>query len=252
MNAERLSTTYYYGQTDESVLDKPIYHYMELDCLLQLLNDRFYVGVKQNFNDAEDAGNKLSIPVLNIIFPFNIVGGPPAQKSNPEFIKFIQDSKKFLASCWTFSGDDNLMWDSYTSRCGVCIQSTIKGVASAFEDLKEFDILCSKMEYESKIPFTPMTHLFYKNRSYRHEEEVRFYFLKKEIINQLLEKETENNTSRSNSNEQGKVLAVNHVNLIDKIILSPKMNCPDEVKQTLIKLNKELEEKIQKSKIKII
>lgn len=190
----------------------PIYQYMDLDYLFSLLESKqYFVNRKCHF---EDKGESVLPP--NSLFGLNSIG---VQLNKDEITKMTQElseklnryreSASWLTSCWTKDNTESLlMWKNYTTKIGVRIKSKIENVIASINTDK-YKIVCGHISYDgyNSKPFEEF--LFSKERYYKDEYEVRFYFIPKdESINSL----------------SGEFIAVTPETMIDEVILSPYIN----------------------------
>lgn len=190
----------------------PIYQYMDLDYLFSLLESKqYFVNRKCHF---EDKGESVLPP--KSLFGLNSIG---VQLNKDEITKMTQElseklnryrvSASWLTSCWTKDNTESLlMWKNYTTKIGVRIKSKIENVIASINTDK-YKIVCGHISYDgyNSKPFEEC--LFSKERYYKDEYEVRFYFIPKdESINSL----------------SGEFIAVTPETMIDEVILSPYIN----------------------------
>lgn len=190
----------------------PIYQYMDLDYLISLLESKqYFVNRKCHF---EDKGESVLPP--KSLFGLNSIG---VQLNKDEITKMTQElseklnryreSASWLTSCWTKDNTESLlMWKNYTTKIGVRIKSKIENVIASINTDK-YKIVCGHISYDgyNSKPFEEC--LFSKERYYKDEYEVRFYFIPKdESINSL----------------SGEFIAVTPETMIDEVILSPYIN----------------------------
>lgn len=212
--------------------DTKIYRYMDFDCFLQILDKKFYVSTKKQFADSYDAGKK--IPLKDLIINFLTVCGekqtPPKRYTSSELYEMFEKSQKSLASCWTLSKDNILMWQVYThGTCGVCIESTVGNFIASLDStlIKQYFICCSPMYYDGYSNLTEADEILFKKlNQYRGEDEIRFYFLRR----------TKSGYTESvDATVNNAVFKINPEVLIGKVLLSPFMrgNSPKLLKQNL-------------------
>ena len=190
----------------------PIYQYMDLDYLFSLLESKqYFVNRKCHF---EDKGESVLPP--KSLFGLNSIG---VQLNKDEITKMTQElseklnryreSASWLTSCWTKDNTESLlMWKNYTTKIGVRIKSKIENVIASINTDK-YKIVCGHMAYDGYTSKPYEECLFSKERYYKDEYEVRFYFIPKdESINSL----------------SGEFIAVTPETMIDEVILSPYIN----------------------------
>ena len=187
----------------------PIYQYMDLDYLFSLLESKqYFVNRKCHF---EDKGESVLPP--KSLFGLNSIG---VQLNKDEITKMTQElseklnryreSASWLTSCWTKDNTESLlMWKNYTTKIGVRIKSKIENVIASINTDK-YKIGCGHISYDgyNSKPFEEC--LFSKERYYKDEYEVRFYFIP-------------NNESMNSI--KGENISVLPDIMIDEITLSP-------------------------------
>ena len=187
----------------------PIYQYMDLDYLFSLLESKqYFVNRKCHF---EDKGESVLPP--KSLFGLNSIG---VQLNKDEITKMTQElseklnryreSASWLTSCWTKDNTESLlMWKNYTTKIGVRIKSKIENVIASINTDK-YKIVCGHISYDgyNSKPFEEC--LFSKERYYKDEYEVRFYFIP-------------NNESMNSI--KGENISVLPDIMIDEITLSP-------------------------------
>lgn len=200
--------------------DTKIYRYMDFDCFLQILNKQFYVSTKKQFADSYDAGKE--IPIKDISKNFLMVCGEKQtnlkQYTISELREAFKKSQNYLASCWTFSKDNILMWQAYThGNCGICIESTIGNVIVSLDSksIKPYLICCSPMYYDGYSNLTEVEEILLKKLNpYRGEAEIRFYFLSGKA---------KSNSKDLDSIANNNVFEIKPEVLTDNVFLSPFM-----------------------------
>lgn len=191
-----------------------IYQYMDLDYLLSLLEKRkYHVNKKCVFLDKYES--KLPVKAM---FRLKAVGGEMEIKQPEEDTRDIlerrrkyEQMKNVLTSCWTERDTESfLMWTSYSTKIGVCIKSTISNFVAAF-DADDYRIWCGRVMYKGyNANQTLMESLFSKEKAFEDEREIRFYFKKKGVC-------------YCNSDSNFIEIPINPNVMIDKVILSPRM-----------------------------
>lgn len=197
-----------------------IYRYMDFDCFLQILDKQFYVSTKKQFADCYDAGKK--IPINDISKNFLMVCGEKQtnlkQYTVSEISEAFKNSQNYLASCWTLSKDNILMWQAYThGNCGICIESTIGNVIASLDSksINPYLICCSPMYYNGYSNLTEVEEILFKKLNiYRGEDEIRFYFLSGKV---------KSNTKDLDAIAKNNVFKIKPEVLIDNVFLSPFM-----------------------------
>ena len=147
------------------------------------MDEKFYVSTKKQFSDCYDAGKKM--PLKDILINFLTVCGEkqtnPKRYTSTELYEMFKKSQNYLASCWTLSNDNILMWQAYThGNCGICVESTVGNVIASIDSdsIKPYLICCSPMYYDGYYSLTEVEEILFKKlNQYRGEDEIRFYFL---------------------------------------------------------------------------
>lgn len=169
-------------------------------------------------------------------------------EQNEKRINKIEETAKWLTSCWTENRNNILMWQTYTKGyCGVCIESTICDFIKSIKH-NNYNILCGKVDYGCYSPsMRTKEYAFNKLPQYKDEKEIRFYFL---------------NNKDQYTNEQKKIHRLSYnvfdiepEKMIDSIILSPfirSANSADMLKDLLENRFNFLKGKIKTNIIKYI
>ena len=188
VNSNNEKKLYFLNQTVTP--DTEICRYMGFDVFLQLLGGVFYVPRKQSFLDTRESGK---IP-MKFKFGFQNISNPEFKslKTNEEkhtettqYLQNLVRSQLLLTSCWACNyGEDYLMWKSYTNdTIGVCVRTTIDKLMQAINyDDKGYIPICSPMTYRHTTPNIDfMESMFTKEPFYISENELRIYFIPKEV-----------------------------------------------------------------------
>lgn len=172
----------------ETQCNTKICQYLSLDNFLTHLKRRqYYIRRKNLFEDV----NEKTLPMKLLFKP--TVAFPNKTLSTEEKNSLIKSIKaqsekltqyKELSNCfvssWTLNTDYNyLMWDTYASRFGVCIISTIFNVIASFrnKDFQEYNVYSAPIYYrEPTYCDEPGDLVFVKRPLYRMESELRFLF----------------------------------------------------------------------------
>lgn len=216
-----------------------IYQYMDLDYLLHLLKKQeYYVKPKKYFSDKHEC--RLPIKSLFRIAPVGENDNDiKDQTPNDYLIKSRQfhESGNLLTACWTeHNGENVLMWKNFTSKLGVCIKSTIANFIASFKK-DDFVICCGRMFYEGiKYHNDNIERLFIKDKAFKGEEEIRFYFIPSDKID--------------TSKMKGLSIDVDPKVMINEIILSPYI---DKIAANELKayLKGEYDVKVKQSQIEL-
>ena len=165
--------------------DTKICRYIDFDVFLQILHGKFYIPRKQTFIDSRENGK---IP-NKCIFGFRIANRYEedcktdiVQDERSIYINNLMKSRLLLTSCWKIDdGEDYLMWKSYTTKMGVCVQTTIDKLMEAIDyDSMNMLPICSPMFYAPLNYHEGFMESMFKKESFYHSEnEVRFYFVPK-------------------------------------------------------------------------
>lgn len=121
-----------------------------------------------------------------------------------QFDEKVKYSRELLTSCWSTSIiEDALMWKSFNAE--IRIKTTTQKLFDAISDPDINIVICDQIKYDPEHPiYTLRDALFYKELSYRNEQEIRFYFDK----------------CRNRDQE----ISINPNNLIDEVLISPFIN----------------------------
>ena len=212
---------------------------MDLDYLLRLLKkQKYYVKPKKYFSDKHEC----SLPIKSL-FRIAPVGENDNdikdQTPNDYLIKSRQfrESGNLLTACWTeHNGENVLMWKNFTSKLGVCIKSTIANFIASFKK-DDFVICCGRMFYEGiKYHNDNIERLFIKDKAFKGEEEIRFYFIPSDKID--------------TSKMKGLSIAVDPKVMIDEIILSPYID-KIAANELIAYLKGEYDVKVKQSQIEL-
>lgn len=155
-----------------------IYQYMDLDYLIRLIEKKEYcVKRKYCFSDKRESCfslNKMSFSFQPVGAYMNSHHIPITPQKN--LWKDYEETKSLLTSCWTYQQENYLMWKSYTSKLGVCIESTINNFFSSL-DANDYEIYVGKVSYVGYNGNQTLGDaLFSKERLFSAETEIRFYF----------------------------------------------------------------------------
>ncbi len=185
-----------------------IYQYMDLDYLIRLIEKKEYcVKRKYCFSDKRESCfslNKMSFSFQPVGAYMNSHHIPITPKKN--LWKDYEETKSLLTSCWTYQQENYLMWKSYTSKLGVCIESTINNFFSSL-DANDYEIYVGKISYVGYNGNQTLGDaLFSKERLFSAEKEIRFYF----------------NELNDHANNKAMVyIPINPALMIESITLSP-------------------------------
>ena len=231
---------YYYLQED-GCEDIQIRRYMDLDKLIVLLETNKLVAKRRKeYTDEHE-----SLPPLMYTFAVTPCGEHPQMSVKEKIFtqaKRYSEIRELPTSCWTKNNHESyLMWKSYASNMGVCIQSSSHRLIQSLtnsEDIKvnDYDIYCGSMNYYQAVK-VPMREewMFWKDREFSDEKEFRFYF--------------EFNKD-DNKDDSIKLIPINPSILIEKVILSPFIDINARHKLASI-LQREYGINVEPSKIKI-
>ncbi len=186
-----------------------IYQYMDLDYLFSLLERKqYYINRRYHFEDRCE-----SVLPSKSLFGFNTYGTllneEEIQKRMEEIsnkLDTYKESSYWLTSCWTKDSIESLlMWKNYTTKIGVRTKSSIQNFVASI-DSDKYTIVCGHISYDGYLskPFEEC--IFSKEKYYKDEREVRFYFIPNDD---------------SDSLPTGVDIPINPLTLIDEIVLSP-------------------------------
>lgn len=169
----------------EGLLDLPIFRYMDIRSLLQIICDgKMFIARKESFSDWYEKENYMRI--LSLCSHFSIVG-----LSTPE-VKLARHRKEDIAmsiflsqvpiSCWTTESKDSyLRWKTYDKGDATArIETTLRKIIKDIELPDSVDIYAAYVQYEKPNVFKPfVSSLFVKNPTYVEEKEIRLCFIDK-------------------------------------------------------------------------
>ena len=193
-----------------------ICQYLSLNNFLtHLKRQQFYVRRKNLFDDV----NEKALPMKLLFKPIEAnrtlsseerISLITSVKVQSEKLTQYGDFSNCFVSCWTLNTDcNNLMWETYASKYGVCVISTIFDVIASFrnKDFQEYDVYSAPVFYqEPSYDDEPEDLMFIKRPLYRMESELRFLF-------RLKNKEV--------SSKENIWLSYDPKVMIDDVILSP-------------------------------
>lgn len=164
-------------------INTPICRYTNYLNLLLLLKDYFYISLRKSFEDKLEKHSIFNAFIADL----HPCGYPVSEKehsiSSSLHSKLQEAINTLYVSCWTYDIRENyLMWKSYTNHeSGVRIKSTIKNIVDSIKD-DNIDIYIGKINYSNcKINKDIQETLFYKQDYYKNEQEIRFYFKRRNV-----------------------------------------------------------------------
>jgi hypothetical protein len=254
-----------------------ICRYMNFDKFLTILDGKFYVPRKQLFLDVRESGR------INMKYRFVpcIVGENAnetddairkRQEEQDGYIDSLKKSRFLLTSCWArYDEEDYLMWRGYTEGVGVCVCTTInKLIDSVNFSQEEYLPVVSPMFYAKTDGWNKdfLESMLTKDEYYKSENEIRFYFVPLEDLEEknirnignvelerMLLEAAQKEESLYNTNPKSymmsKIFSINP-DFIDSVILSPNIsNASVEIFQNIIKERCRDNVKIFKSRIRL-
>lgn len=198
----------------EIELDTPIRQYMRLDYFLALLKkNKYNVKQKGSFKDRNE-----QMPPFKSLFAIHAANENLSkdtidtdEKRRQEILTNFQQSSTIPTSCWTLQNhENNLMWDVYASKIGVCLVSTIERFIKSLK-CRNYEVICGKMKYYNANHYSIDEH-FWKTLPYISEDELRMYFV--ETLNG-------DNTLSSDVQKNNIDLEVDPAEMISEVIISP-------------------------------
>lgn len=188
----------YIGQ--DNLLARSIVRYTSLKNLHSMLKGNLYSTRRKNFDDKREQG---IVKQTKNAFRLQLADGFNKEYWR-QFDEKVKYSRELLTSCWSTSIiEDALMWKSFNAE--VRIKTTTKKLLDAISDPDINIIICDQVKYAPESPiYTLRDALFYKELSYRNEQEIRFYFDK-----------------GLNGNQE---ISISPNNLIDEVLISPFIN----------------------------
>lgn len=176
----------FYLSKDQS--DTMICQYLSLNNFITHLHrQQYYVRRKSLFEDI----NEKALPMKLLFKPTLAIHDTELSSEEKNYLsksveeqseKLTQysDVSKSFVSCWTLKiKPDNFMWETYASKFGVCVISTIFNVVASFKnkDFQEYKVYCAPVTYkEPSYNDEPDELSFVKRPLYKSEAELRFLF----------------------------------------------------------------------------
>lgn len=171
---------WYYYRVYDGPGDRPIFQYMRLDYLIQLLEtSKYFVRRRREYIDANESYYNKKLE-----FGFTSVdSNVPQQLKSTKRSMIFRDIIDCPTSCWTKTECESyLMWKNYATDVGVRIKTTVHNlIAALMLDLDKNGsdkVFCGSMVYTDCVPsVTEIGQMFNKDEGYADENEFRFYFL---------------------------------------------------------------------------
>lgn len=174
--------------------DTEICQYLDFDYLMSIiLRGKYCVKQKSEFIDKRESDlfSKWMFPLR----PARDYDGidhsemGSVEEMNVK-LKEFKNTGNYYTSCWTLDTTEKIfMWQTYASKLGVRIKTTIGDFIKSLKACDEFSRLeCHKIKYKNVTFYDDFeTYLTTKDKAFEDEREVRFYFLnemkKEECIN---------------------------------------------------------------------
>lgn len=165
-------------------VDTEICQYLDFDYLMStILRNRYCVKQKSQFIDSRetDLFSKWMFPLR----PARDYDGldhsemGSAEEMNIKLNEF-KNTGNYYTSCWTLDTTEKFfMWQTYASKLGVRIKTTIGNFIKSLKTCDDFEKLeCRKIKYKTVTFYDDFeTYLTTKDKAFKDEREVRFYFL---------------------------------------------------------------------------
>lgn len=218
-----------------------IHQYIKLEYFFKLLETGCYhINKKKTFEDK----NESELPI-SCMFRLHWVGenAPKITKTQIKketalyrrLQKEYKRTQDWLTSCWTKESHENVLkWQNYTQTFGVRVGSTVEELMKSLKDCS-FNIISRDISYGPYIQHPNVEdYLFKKDRYFKDEEEVRFYFLPKKKLK---------------IRDNGINIEIDFHQMIDSVTISPYIH-PILAKLLISYLKKEYDIKALQSKIK--
>lgn len=169
----------------EDHLDIPIFRYMDLRSLLQIVCDsKMFIARKQSFTDWYE--KEAHIDFISLCSHFAVYGLPSPEEVISRHRQEDAVRSKYLSqipiSCWTTEKrDSHLRWKTYDKGYAtVRIETTLRKIIKDLELPDSVDIYAAYVKYEKPNVFNPfVSSLFVKNPTYEEEKEIRLCFIDK-------------------------------------------------------------------------
>ena len=163
---------------DLALLNVPISKYMSFSSFIEVLNGNFSIGNRTSFDDKCEHGEYCDMRFYFFHFFPVVKGLKPSEK---DWERWSREDKQRIASkyvytsSWTYKTyEDYLMWRIYASNgIGIRINTTIKDFLLSLK-LENCRLFCAKVRYRNTAKHTAFDMLFFKNREYDSENEIRF------------------------------------------------------------------------------
>ena len=166
-----------------SILDIPIYRYINFDMLYNLLNDKLIVWRKGGFSDLHECGKNQN--------PFGhqlkCVGVETTSEdinrwNNIEAMRI--NTADWLTTCFSKdANNDYFFWRCYTSNwLGARYKTTLAKILDNLVLDDKYSLIIGSMQYyETEYYGNNLSqYIFHKINAYKHEQELRIYFIPKE------------------------------------------------------------------------
>lgn len=151
--------------------DTTIWRYIDLERFISLLHTRsLYLCRLDAFRDPWEGSWPTSLVQA-------IKANWPAERGNQFLAKSNDLRAANFVSCWhTSESESAALWDLYSGKSGVAIQSTVASLTSAITDSKDYYIGVVKyIDFDTAdIPeLNLLIPPFFKRKSFEHEHEIR-------------------------------------------------------------------------------
>lgn len=168
---------------DDIDLNTIIYKYIDLSALIDMLNGNYRVKLRRDFKDQSEHG-KLENPFIEHLHRV----GYSATKKDRQRLKELEErrgnSKYLMASCFTYNTKElHALWNLFTEgSTGIRIKTTIGKFINCLQ-FDGYEIFIGRMNYVGINwgAHNYTKYLFTKNECYEPEQEVRFYFVPKNL-----------------------------------------------------------------------
>lgn len=216
----------------EDHLDIPIFRYMDLRSLLQIVCDsKMFIARKQSFTDWYE--KEAHIDFISLCSHFAVYGLPSPEEVISRHRQEDAVRSKYLSqipiSCWTTEKrDSHLRWKTYDKGYAtVRIETTLRKLIRDIEVAGSTDIYAASVRYGKFNAFKPIVSaLFVKNASYEEEQEFRLCFIDK-------------NKNKTEATEPPYYVGIKSPEFISSVLIST-LRDSDGLAGTIVKMLKRL------------
>ena len=204
--------------SDKGILDLQIYRQVSFRSFSELLSKKqFYVSRKNHFSDYHEKAC-----YTNLLYSFSHPHCVDQCITDRELTKWKERDSTYIPyisiapiSCWSINGEDRyLRWKTYDhGGIEVFIGTSVSKLINALS-CENYEVFASKVNYGRRDLFQPeYATLFFKEKGYKDEEELRFCFIEKDIP----------------ENESGLLIPTKNFDFIDSVTVASLHNRSDAI-----------------------